>query len=348
MIRNMNAKVDDMMDTPMTVQARFEGLAASEIRTTQLNSTTAHLAISVKQEQGAATKDDLNEIRKDLLMLMTGQKARVDKQSSAPSFDVGHLSDAGKVELAGQIRQELLQHPSALKNSCDFVSAPGNQSAKLPGAHLSLSPSHRSGTQPKTCRCQIAIYNRPEKSLRRGPFSFYYRGEKQHEECCSRKKTQSTDRSWEYQLGLQLAPLVNKTVQFAFSATFGGGGFELQFPMKVFPTVQRSKSPIFKLFDNFPARCSKSISWHAYGAEEVYLGWMVAGKCHTHGGRVNQFVWDVELVRAELQYIHKALLDVTTLQLGSVRDRDESGYTVLHVSSPFALRELFDLMNLGI
>lgn len=137
MMRNMNAKADDMMDSPMAVQARFEGIAVSEIQTAQFNSTTAHIAISVKQEPWAATKEDLNEIRKDLLMLMTGQRAQVEKQSNVPSFAAARLSDADKLELAGQISQELLKNPSTLKSSCDFVSGAGIQSAKLPLHNIS-------------------------------------------------------------------------------------------------------------------------------------------------------------------------------------------------------------------
>ncbi|KAK3388497.1 hypothetical protein B0T20DRAFT_364503 [Sordaria brevicollis] len=329
MMTDLNGKVNDMVNSPMAVQARFDGLAASEIQATQFSSTTAHLAISVRQEPGAATKEDLNEIRKDLLMLMTGQKSRPDTLSNAPSSTGALLSDSDKVELAAQIRQELL-NPSTLKSSCDFLMATGIQPEKLPLPLRTLSAAHRSISRDKLCRCQIATYDKPEKTLKHGPFSFYYRGEKQHDESCPHRKTQARDRSWRYQLGMQLAPLLNKTVQFAFSASFGGGGLELQFPMRVFPTVQRSKSPIFKLFDSFPERCTKTIRWQSYEEKHVYLHWKMEGKCFAHGGEVNQFIWDVDLVRAELRHIHKALLDSETFQIGSIRDRDESGYTVLH------------------
>ncbi|KAK3485245.1 uncharacterized protein B0T23DRAFT_327068 [Neurospora hispaniola] len=262
-----------------------------------------------------------DEIRSELMLLMTGQGPYASASNALLPI-VSRLSYEDRAQVASMLLMTQAQHTNS------------------PRRHSNSAAARRSSDRhpapgPPLCDCDIKTYN-IGKTFKRGPFSFGYgyENQKRHHNSCPYSGGQTAKRTWNSELCMQLLPLVNKTVQFALSATIGGGGFELRFPLKVVPTVQRANSAIFMLFDNFAERCAELGFFREYYVDQrLYPDFYVDYRYYVYQYRRDSntaAVWDIDRIRQELQHIHRVLCDAHILQIGSIRDRDESGFTVLH------------------
>lgn len=101
----------------------------------------------------------------------------------------------------------------------------------------------------------------------------------------------------------------------------------MEFPIRVFSTVERTESYIFQMFDNFPTLCNakKRARILAHGLERT---WIERSTNNWFGG----FEWDVARVREELVRLRHRLLEAEVEGIGSLGDKDEAGFTVIYVS----------------
>lgn len=268
------------------------------------------------------------EVRSELMLLLTGKGPYASSVHALLPF-LSRLSLEEKQEIVSMLDVFPLQRPNDPKRtiifpagsgSCDRYSAPG-------------SP---------VCGCKTTY--KAQRAFRRGPFSFghSYQTHTRHHASCPYSGGEAVKRTWKYQLCMQLLPLANKTIQLGLSARTGQGSLELRFPLKVYATVQRSSSAIFRLFDDFTERCARLNFSSEYDDNRLYLTWALESCSGTGQGRyVHSILWDIGRVREELQYMRRALCDAHSLQIGSITDTDESGYTVLHVGLPCPTRTKF-------
>ncbi|KAK4167788.1 hypothetical protein QBC43DRAFT_285681 [Cladorrhinum sp. PSN259] len=176
--------------------------------------------------------------------------------------------------------------------------------------------SHRVICYPETCGC------RPVRRLKRigssrSSYSFDTRG--RHEPNCPYGVS---DASW-HRFSFQLLPLFNKKLEFALGAIRNAGGLHLEMPIQLYSVVKRSESAIFQRFEKFAENCGARKL--ASKANNVYS----FIDCTDHS-RFGEYEWDVIAVRRELSDMHRFLRDTKTKGLGSARDKDEHGYTILH------------------
>lgn len=303
--------------TDIDIGVNVNGSSLISAQQTRANSATTRVEIELQLEPPTVR----NEIRSELMLLMTGQGPYASSVNALlPSLS--RLSHQDRTELANMLLINHLQHPNNPRKESNFSAArsPANQPL------ASVSP---------ICGCNIKTYN-TGKAFKRGlfPWGYGYQNQRRHHTSCPYNREEGVKHTWRYQLCMQLLPFANKTVQFAFSATAGQGGLDLRFPLKVIPTVQRSRSAIFNLFDEFPVRCGEfTSSVRSHGSLPLYLTWKTL-QSHSAGGgsETGTFIWDIDRVREELRHIHRKLSEAHKFQLYSIRDVDESGYTVLHVS----------------
>ncbi len=174
------------------------------------------------------------------------------------------------------------------------------------------------------CKCRPVGNKRRMEIGNSRWLSWRYEARRQHEASCPYKQFEGP--SWRHQLAIQLMPFMRKTVQLAFNATRRGGGYDIEFPIRVFSTVKRSESYIFRLFDAFPGRCNALV--RKMSPEESDRAWFSQRTQTWFGG----FEWDVPTVREHLVRVRRYLLEAEGNGLGSIGDKDESGHTVLYVS----------------
>lgn len=60
-------------------------------------------------------------------------------------------------------------------------------------------------------------------------------------------------------VSLQLFPLLQKTVELTFGAKLGAGEFSLESPLRVYNTIRRSDSTMFRLFDEMMDSCAERV-----------------------------------------------------------------------------------------
>ncbi|EAA29742.1 hypothetical protein GE21DRAFT_9721 [Neurospora crassa] len=302
--------------TDVDIDVNVHGSTLIGAQQTRASPATTRIELELRLEP-ATIRD---ELRSELMLLMTGQGLYASASNALLPI-VSRLSHEDRAQVASML----------LMNQIPYSNNPRRHSNS---AAARRSFDRHSASGPTVCGCDTKTYN-TGKAFRRGPFSFGYgyENQKRHHTSCPYSGGQAVKQTWNYQLCMQLLPLVNKTVQFAFSATIGGGGFELRFPLKVFPTVQRANSAIFRLFDNFAERCAELDFFREYYVDERLYPWFCVRRiCPTNNGHDSNtaVVWNIDRIRQELRHIHRVLCDAHILQIGSIRDRDESGYTVLH------------------
>ena len=237
--------------------------------------------------------------------LILGQQSSLSNLQQS----IDRLSQGNQILLGTEVRRELIMHPSSLKDVCDFTTRQMEQ--------LKVGSQFRS-----SCSCR----KRRNAGIDFGFLSFRYQHRIIHTADCPEKYSQAS--SQRLRLAIQLLPFLDKTVEMTFGATFQGGGFQLQPPLRVFTTVKRSDSSIFQLFETFPERCRAKPT----GSQWIDHGWKTA-----RNGKMEQsfycYTWDVNIVKIELQQLRRSLLDIRKQEPGSLHQRDELGHTILHVST---------------
>jgi len=242
-------------------------------------------------------REELPALRDAVLSIMTG---RTDGLSRDERIAASHLSPHQRAELESQIEQQLIIRPSALRDASEFVSLPKRRG--------------------KLCNCPVSNLS---SSYVCGPFGIKAEYSSQHRPSCPYFR--SGRQSWRYAASAQLLPLVQKTVELGLSLTSGAGFFSISPLLNAYCTVERSKSPIFRLFDEFPHRYAKKSS-----LDSARFRWD-----HYYNDRSREIFsldWDIPMVKDGLTTLTKNVEAAISRKEGLGSDKDEGGNTILHVS----------------
>ncbi|KAH7325720.1 hypothetical protein B0I35DRAFT_117345 [Stachybotrys elegans] len=257
---------------------------------------------TVKQikNDSSSAQQQIMKLRDEILALLIGQQASLTELMSKD--ETLKLAEQHKRDLLAELRKELITHPSTMRRACD------TQVSQLESSSVPWDIA-----APCFCRS-----HRNTRSMAFGFLSFYYETRNSHSATCQETHMRST--SQKFRLALQLLPFLNKTVELTFGATFFGGGFHVETPLRLFGTVQRSQSYMFQLFDSFPEACNAVMK----GSPQADSMW------RTEGTTFDCYEWDVGRARFQLQQLYRSLLEMERQGSGSLRDRDEYGHTFLH------------------
>jgi hypothetical protein len=308
-IEEIGPKMDQLGKSSQEMHMKVDGLG-DRIISTQ-SKIASQLELMTRQES-SVTKEELLDLRNAVMPVITGIQTKLSNLDRAVAY---RLSDGDKADLVTQLRRELMSHPSTLRDACDYLT------------HEDNSPPALEPKPSQQCRCHSQWR---QKFVARGPFSFRFKTGGRHEPTCRRRCSSAL--SWKYQLGIQLLPFLNKTVELTFGATFRGGGFQIEPPLTVFATVKRSESCIFQLFEQFPDQC---------GARKRCMDQPTpAGLWRLQKGELEQdyemfigYSWDVTVAKRRLKQVHDSLLEASKNGIGSISDKDQYGHTILHVRS---------------
>lgn len=294
-ITSIDSKLDALYITSNEVGSQMQSIRDTIIASE--SERTSHLR-NVFEHESAKTREEIIDV---VMPLILGQQSAV----SSLQGSIDRLSLGNKELLGKELRRELITHPSSLKDVCDFTKRQVEQIS-----------------QPRSsCSCR----KQRHANIRFGFLSFQYHGRTVHRIGCPERYLPASSPS--LRLALQLLPFLEKTVEVTFGATFQGGGFQVQSPLRIFTTVKRSSSELFQLFESFPDRCK---------AEPTGSQWLNHGWRTSRNGRFEQmfycYTWDVNTAKIGLQQLLQALMDIRERQPYIFHQRDEQGHTVLHVS----------------
>ncbi|OIW33342.1 hypothetical protein CONLIGDRAFT_171939 [Coniochaeta ligniaria NRRL 30616] len=243
---------------------------------------------TVYRREQEVTRAELQSLRDAVLPVITGQSQTMSVTDQTVAI---RLSDTDKSDLARQLCEALLSHPSALRQSCD-------NAMYLPGQHRELWFVTKASSRLGTCVCSKSRKSWTSRLIT--GVGLEYDLKTNHHSACP--LASYTTQSWSYTLSLSILPLVSRTVALTFGAKHQGGGWSISPALKVFATVRRATSPMFQAFDELLDE-----------QPELYPG----------PGSVNK-------ARARFVKVQRLLLDMLASGTGSLTDRDESNHTLLH------------------
>lgn len=168
------------------------------------------------------------------------------------------------------------------------------------------------------CFCRSA---QSRSVTRRGRFLVVNESETQHQSNC--RCYSGRKRIWRYILAVQLLPLLHRTLAVTFTATRGTGGCSIGVFLNHYRTVDRSKSELFKLFDNLPGTLKKR---QVKGVEE---GKIVFAR--TADIDILSHFYELEDPGNAVNELLQSFVEL--LYHGHGWDKDQHGNTVLHVSA---------------
>lgn len=277
--------------------------------------TTSRLDLLHLQEQ--ATQDKISEVGETtnlmrsevqhlcntMLSMITQGTATVSTQSQVTA---GHLINTRNMGLNQEMSKALMATPQAIQQTTDMWSPYAN-----------LEPTF---SIPKICNC---LRKRTRWSAYKGVFGVRHDSLESHDPQCRFRAVAS--RSFRYSLSVQLLPFLKKTIELTFGANFQNGEFAIARPLRVWNTVKRSESSMFRLFDDFSFHCEKG------GPLEFPI---FLFKPDTK--EVVKYGWDICLVEYRLHFMCQQILDLSMTGICPWRIRDEYGNTLLHVNHKVA------------
>lgn len=279
---------------------------------TRLDSLSQHgqsiqNGVSGVHETVNSVRDELRSFRDEILRAITGE---INSRSIENQATAGRLTEQENTSLNRQVKDALVTHPQAFKQACDVWIPCQNSTAAR------LTPVR----DPNACSCGR---RKPKRwSAYKGIFGVQYESLETHEPHCILHAIDK--RSWRYSLLVQILPFLHKTIELTAGATFQGGGFEMTPPLRVWYTVKRSESSMFRLFDNFPDICCLRLIPGGYGSRHIKFrqqeGWVLGE-------------WDWGCVDLELSRMHKEIRTMASTSICPWRIRDEYGNTLLHVGN---------------
>lgn len=232
-------EISQKLDDPRPVRIEFHAAAGASISATPTLSagptagSIAQVQVVLRHETQPVTKEDLEDLRKGMMLTITGQGAiRHTQPLAKPEASIraaSHLAEAEKSFLNLAIRHDLTSHPRTFSEAMTYMA-----------------------DDPCDCRPVNTFW-----MVGGGWLSWRHKMKRRHNPGC--RYSRIDGRSWKPELSLQLMPFLRKTIQIGFGVATGGGGFQLEFPFKVFPTVKRSESYIFQMFDYFPRICNAKL-----------------------------------------------------------------------------------------
>lgn len=240
----------------------------------------------------------------DFVGMLTGGLTTISTQISR---EASWLAIDEKTELEYDVCRRLMQYPSSLRE-----------------AHYNARMSRR---KLRYCTC------RPTSTCHRlrrlYGLEFTYETESDHRPSCPLHSTGLS--SWLYVLRARLFPFVNQTVEFVLGATYGAGRWSLAPPLKFHATVRRADSPIFRIFDELPIKCTRSLS---YDPRLANTGFALAFD-NRSSGLGHQYVYLEWNPAVTLRHLGEAVLAIqktTASGTASGADVDEHGNTMVFVS----------------
>ena len=200
----------------------------------------------------------------------------------------------------------------------------------LLNAHLSLSPSEAEELA-KQLLAQLVRY---PSSLRQAFHGIEAIALSEHQDtplvsCSTKSRQRKRQRQWSFSINLPLVTLIRRTIRLTFEASFKAGGISIGQTIRCYNIVQRSKSPAFRLFDDFPATlgerfsmekmCPQAPEYHRSGQEKLCF--------------CVYYLYNPALAKTRLRRIYYELRQLFQHGLASARDTDEFGNSLLHVSN---------------
>ena len=262
-------------------------------------------------------RSEIASLRDVILKAIVENQANVTATLSATS----QLNSDNSANIAAQVGRQLVNSPSSLKEVCEKVDQV---------EWLDLRGSSRRHRSMK-CKCnQVNV--RKQSAWRKGPFTVEYDFRAAHVTQCPYYRLHR--RSWSYSLSARLLPFVQRAVQITFEATFGAGGSSIGPSLRYFGVVDRSNSPAFQLFDDFPDRCACRIypfrRTFDQGIYRVSEGqsWQLEKSSHEYF----YFKWDPELLKTEIPKLRRDLSLLLSTDRSSAAYSDKFGNTLLHAS----------------
>ena len=241
---------------------------------------------------------------------------KIEAVSSTEQQSTSTMSTGDILNLESQTRKQLVKHPSTLRDAADNL---------LGRAHL---PARRSNP---FCNCRPV---QQCSARQRGRFGTEFWSESQHHPHCQYYRSWQRSRTWTFKA--QLLPFLHKTIALTLGSTYGAGSYSLAPSLRVYTTVKRSKSYLFKLFDEFPGRCARRRYHLDYSYDEMNL--FETSDCLSYF----TYDWDLELTKTHLEDLYHGLRDGLSQGIATGSDKDEIGNTILHVKNSLALWDLTD------
>ena len=285
-----------------TITNHLASLGDNE-RETQVQLSGLHDDMSSKHDR---ILDEIHSMRDEFLRVMLQGGGRISTQSESTAQ---RLTAHQTKELNTEICEALVTRPQAQREACDKW---------LPHTQ-GISTSSEGLLNLNACGCGR---RKPKRWSRyKGIFGLQYEALGIHKPDCPLSAVDGG--SWRYSLSMQLLPFLRKTIELTCGVSFSGGGFELSSPLRVWHTVRRSKSPVFRLFDAFPTFCNEQ------GSEPKIL----AEYNSSLSGRFVQLSCSAQSVDEYLSHIIETIMSLASQrQISPWRVRDEFGSTLLHVS----------------
>ncbi|KAH7125857.1 hypothetical protein EDB81DRAFT_860557 [Dactylonectria macrodidyma] len=225
------------------------------------------------------------------------------------------LTHEENIQLNKRVREDLLQYPKALRDSCDSV-----------GFHLNAHQRLRS-LPDQMDLCQCFANERTGWTQQFGIIGLRYESQEPHQRSCPLYG----DRSWRYAFSLQLIPFLRRTVEFAFGATYQGGGFSIAPPLTTWTTVKRSESPMFRLFDEFVDKWLCPFVNKRQGAfRKAAQAYVLLNIPFGERRCWRWYRYDVSIVEGGLEWIRQRLLSQAAEGTQPWWIRDENGSTLAY------------------
>lgn len=302
-IAGTSSTVGDIYTTQASHGIMLKSISDSTSSIQQQMAATIHTsnlqAEDMRVTVRSSIRDEIPALRDAVLSILTG---KIDQLSEQEYIVASQLTTAERNETKSQIRNQLIMRPSSLRDASDFVSLPRKRGRYCECRSQDVSSFYECGA------LRIKIGHSSE-----------------HRQSCPYHSLGK--QSWRYTVSARLLPFVQRTVALGFSLTSGSGCFSIAPLLNAYCTVERSKSPVFKLFDDFPSRWARRSAWGS--GSEIGVRSPIVKDGH---GNILLY-WDVSEVEIALSNLHTALATVFLDKLGSGSDKDENGNTVLHVSS---------------
>lgn len=252
----------------------------------------------------------------EILRVITGERTGLSTNQLAIATG---LSQETKHQVQKGITNQLLQSPSALKAACDVNT-------------YQVASRRRKG---RLCSCQqsLAMVGSGFKSgsFRTDAFS-------SHRLNCPHYRI--GQRGVSFTVRMQLLPVLQKTFEVTLAAAHGAGAWSISPSMKLYNTVERSKSPLFQAFDNFISMHSQIVS--VVSANSVHSYYIDSPRHPIWSDRIEFKLGEIEL-RRKLRSLIRDLTGLFGTGQSRASDKDQYGNTMLHVR--YTKLELFSIFT---
>ena len=278
------------------------------------NGIEASIQATIRKES-LETKAEMAQLRQTILELLGGVRI----PGAVEMLNDFQLGQSGDAQVTNQVGKQLATSPSWLREVCDTL--------------IMSEPSSHSDTRKdlaQGAKIGGSIVLRQNLIRRIGPFGVTYNSADTGKSQSWRK--QSNRGSCRVSFFAQLLPILKKTVEVTFAASFGAGGNSIAASLRYYGTIQRSRSPIFQAIDAFPSRCARRVYENEQSFDTI---WHTRSRYRlTDDTKYEFFVldWDLDLLDVEVPRLCQEISNHLITDYQAASCSDENGYTPLHVS----------------